>query len=267
MVEHDSQELRTAPVAHLELEQADDYSQYLLHSRADILAVLRTVIQKNALITVHFNQGKFFFLTSMVSLEPDKAEFIVDAGSNDEINAKALRADKLIFTTTVEKVKIQFSVDRLTPTQSQGHPAFVAAIPNELLRLQRREFFRISTPVTNPARLCTTIGNTERGTLTVDMPLLDISGGGLGLMVTPDQARLLEKGERLENCRIMLPNEGLLVASLCVRNMFEVTTRNGAHHVRVGCEFVDLPSSRTTVVQRYITRIERERKARLSGLS
>ena len=267
MAEHDPPGLQPVPVAHFELDQADDYSQYLLYSKAEILAVLRTLLQKGALITVHFDQGKSFFLTSMISLKPDSTEFVIDVGSDEEMNAKALKAGKLILTAVVDKVKIQFSLDRLGTTESQGRPAFIGSVPDKLLRLQRREFFRLSTPIANPVRLCTMIGNTAHGSLAIDLPLLDISGGGVGLMVTLDQAKLLEKGDTLDNCKIVLPSEGLLVATLCVRNMFDVTTRGGSRYVRVGCEFLDLPAARGTVVQRYITRIERERKARLSGLT
>ena len=85
-------------------------------------------------------------------------------------------------------------------------------------------------------------------------------------MATPALAEMLPRGMLLKECRITLPEEGVLTANLCVRNKFDVTTRSGARHVRVGCEFVALPGARMSMVQRYITRIERERKARLSGL-
>ena len=84
---------------------------------------------------------------------------------------------------------------------------------------------------------------------------------------TPTLGALLPRGAALNDCKMTLPDEGLLVANLCVRNKFDVTTRGGSHYVRVGCEFVALPGARTSMVQRYITRVERERKARLSGLT
>jgi hypothetical protein len=68
------------------------------------------------------------------------------------------------------------------------------------------------------------------------------------------------------NCKIALPEEGLLITTLRIRNAFDVTTKSGTHYIRVGCEFIDLQGPRLTLIQRYITRIERERKARLSGL-
>lgn len=251
----------------IELEQSDEYSRYLLYSKAEILAVLRTVIQKGALITVHFDHRQSFLLTSMIALDAERQGFVLDLGSDDEMNRKALLAQSLILTTIVDKVKVQFRVDTLSATQHEGRPAFFARFPDALLRLQRREYFRLATPVATPVKMISTLRRTDGSALSLEAPLLDISGGGIGLMVTPDVANLLSQQETLPESRIALPDEGLLIATLHVRNMFDVTTRNGLNYMRVGCEFVDLPSPRLAMVQRYITRVERERKARLSGLA
>ncbi|MDR0380199.1 MAG: flagellar brake protein [Candidatus Accumulibacter sp.] len=248
-----------------EIESGDSkYNRYFLYSRTEILAILRSIIQKGTLITVHFGHARSFILTSMIDMLPGNAEFIFDPGSDETMNARIISADKLIFTTRVDKVHIQFSTKGARQTTYQGRAAFVGAVPDKLLRLQRREFFRLSTPVVNPIRLRMTPGPNER---VVDIPVLDISGGGVGLIFPVDLAGLLEKGRIFENCGITLPGEGLLVVRLCVRNMFDVTNRGGLRYVRVGCEFVDLSAASLSSVQRYIIHVERERKARLSGLS
>jgi flagellar brake protein len=256
-----------APSPRFEVERTQDYSQYLLHSRSEILAVLRSLIQKRAMISVYFDEGRAFFLTTLIALASENRELVFDIGSNEENNLKALQAKKLIFTALVDKVKIQFSLDRLATTESDGRPAFLGALPETLLRLQRREFFRLGTPVINPLKLKATLRRADDSAFLIDLPLVDISGGGIGLMATPEQAILFERGTRLEDARIMLPEEGILVTTLWVRNRFEVTARNGTPYVRIGCEYLDIPPGRLTMVQRYITRVERERKARLSGLA
>ena len=48
-----------------ELEHADDYSQYLLHSKSEILSVLRSLVQKGAMVTAYFDRGNSFLLTSL----------------------------------------------------------------------------------------------------------------------------------------------------------------------------------------------------------
>jgi len=262
-VQPDSQE--SPPL--FELEQADDYSQYLLYSRSEILAVLRTLIQKGSMITVHFDQGRSFLLTSMIALTGDNREMVLDVGSNEEMNRRALQAKKLIFTTLIDKVKIQFSLTKLTSMQHDGRLVFVGAVPERLLRLQRREFFRLSTPIANPIRINASLKRPDGSALPMELPLLDISGGGVGLMVALDLSTLFERGDTLYDCKMMLPEEGLLVVTLTVRNQFDVTTRSGSRYVRVGCEFANMSAAKLTVVQRYITRVERERKARLNGFA
>ena len=247
-----------------EFELTDSHSQYFLYSRAEIAAVLRSIIQKGVLATVHFDEGRAFFLTPIIGLLPDNAEFLFDVSGSESMNTRVLKAGQLVFTAVVDKVKIQFDLEHPRRVEYQGRSAFAGDLPKRLLRLQRREFFRLSTPVLNPIRMCVTL---EPDGQVLDVPLLDISGGGVGLMLSLELAKLLSQGQKLENCDITLPGEGLLVANLCVRNLFDVTTRSGMRYVRVGCEFVGMSSAKLTSVQRYIIHVERERKAILNGLA
>ncbi len=256
-----------ASAAPFEIERADKYSRYLLHARTEILAVLRSLIQKAALITVHFDQGKSFLLTSMLTLSDDGESYLLDLGADEEMNRKALLAKKLILTALVDKVKIQFHVDSLSLGRFEGSQAFVGKCPAVLLRLQRREFFRLPSPLASPVTMSTVIQRLDGSAMNIELPVFDISGGGVGLMASDDIARLLPCGKRLTNCRIKLSNEELLVVDLVVRNTFDATTRNGHRFIRTGCEFIDIPAARLNMLQRYIIRIERERKARASGLN
>ena len=57
-----------------------------------------------------------------------------------------------------------------------------------------------------------------------------------------------------------------MTGTIVVRSVFESVTRTGVKSKRAGCEFVKLPGSMLTLIQRYIIKVERERKARESGL-
>lgn len=252
--------------ADLELEQGDVYSKYLLYSKTEILFLLRSVMQKGSLITVYFDQGKSFLLTALVAVNADNGQVLFDMGSDAEMNERALKAERLLFTTSLDKVKVQFSLKSLQKTDFGGRPAFRGAFPETVLRLQRREYYRLTTPVANPIR-CQLNGTREDGSgFSASPALLDISGGGVGLMLEPERADDFKVDARFSDCRISLPEEGALVCNLVVRNAFAVTTKSGNHYLRVGCEYVDLPGTRLTMIQRYITRVERERKARMSGM-
>jgi len=248
-----------------ELMSTDEFSQYLLKSKGEMFAVFRGMVEHVSQITMFFNEGRDMVLTDMIAYGDNG--IYLDLGASEEMNRKALEADKLFCVTLLDKVKVQFILRSLRRVEHKGGPAFLAPLPDSVLRLQRREYFRLSTPIAKPVKFVATIKRVDGSTLVAEASLLDISGGGVGLMATPSLAALLPSGMALNECKMTLPDEGLLVANLCVRNKFDVTTRGGARYVRVGCEFVALPGARTSMVQRYITRIERERKARLSGMA
>lgn len=254
-----------SPQIRFELMQADDYSKYLLHSKKEILLILRAMRDKGALITVYFNQGNDFLLTSLLHVAADGSSMLLDPGSNAEMNRKALESKKLMFIATHEKVKIQFGIPHLVQTEYEGREAFRAAVPDELLRLQRREFFRLTAPIAHPL-LCTIPVKLADGTnTTIETTVMDISGGGLAVMAPPEGIEF-ETDHLFENCRIELPEVGMVQATLRVRSVFEFTLRSGAKIKRSGCQFVDLPGHMMTLIQRYIIRVERERKARETGM-
>ncbi|MES2127609.1 MAG: flagellar brake protein, partial [Pseudomonadota bacterium] len=70
-----------------------------------------------------------------------------------------------------------------------------------------------------------------------------------------------------ENCRIELPEIGTVTTTLQIRNSLDMTLLNSKTNRRLGCEFVNISRGNLANVQRYITKLERERNARIAGLS
>ncbi len=114
MSENQAAQVHEEAPTRLELEQGDIYSKYLLYSKSEILFVLRAVLQKGSMITVYFDRGQSFLLTSLIAIDTDRSALIFDLGSDNEMNERALKADRLLFTTSLDKVKIQFSLKRLS---------------------------------------------------------------------------------------------------------------------------------------------------------
>ena len=130
-----------------------------------------------------------------------------------------------------------------------------------MLRLQRREFFRIDTPRINPLRCKLVKHHGETESEVFDFPLLDISGGGLCLSGPVEAAAHFSLGELFTDCRLEIPDESVISVNLRVREISRLETANGQMQLRLGCEYVNLPSARQNLIERYITRLERARKA------
>jgi c-di-GMP-binding flagellar brake protein YcgR len=240
-----------------------EYSQFMLRTQAEILMILRGLCERVAQMTVFFNAGRDMLLTTFAAVENDHV--VLDYGPSNEMNRKALEAEKHFCVTTLDKVRIQFILRRFDQVEHDGRTAFRCALPDEVLRLQRREFYRLLTPIIRPLKCLIPIPLPDGSKYLHEAGVFDISGGGVGLS-TPPREIPFTTDSLFPDCRIELPETGTITGALKVRSLFEIVLRSGTRVQRAGCEFVDLPNPMMTLIQRYIIKVERERKARESGL-
>lgn len=241
-----------------------EYSEYMLRTRNEVLLVLRGLYDRVAQITVYFNEGKDMLLTTVAAVRDD--HLVLDYGPSSEMNRRALEAEKHFCVTTLDRVRIQFILRAFGKIEHEGRPAFRAALPEEVLRLQRREYYRLATPIARPLKCLVPIPLADGGLHLHEAHVFDISGGGIA-MSAPAAGIPFEIDMEFANCRIELPEVGFITGTLKVKSLFEVALRSGARIKRAGCEFVKLPGPMLTLIQRYIIKVERERKARESGMA
>jgi flagellar brake protein len=247
-----------------ELLQADDYSQYVLRDHREICQVLRGLIDKRAMVTAYLDGSSQSFLTTALGLSPDETSLILDASNDEAMNLRAQESQQLICITQLDSVKIQFSVADIQRHPFQGHLALRAPVPEILLRLQRREYYRLSAPAAHALTCTLPIADPAGIVTSYQARIVDISGGGVAVMVPP-KGVAFEPEMAFPGCRILLPEAGPLHATLQVRNIFRLTNRQGITMLRAGCQFVDLPEAMNTLINRYILKVERSRGGRWRG--
>jgi c-di-GMP-binding flagellar brake protein YcgR len=247
----------------VQLLQTDEFSQYLLHSKGEMLPIFRRLAEHASQITMIFNEGRDIVLTSVMESGP--SGLILEYGADAAMNRKALLASKLFCDTQLDKVKIQFIVSGLTSVDYKGRPAFRAALPESLLRLQRRESYRLVLPVLQRLKCKIHFPSVEGKDHVIEADVADISGGGVCLVGIPSSLPF-ELDMEFPKSHIELPEVGLVTATLRLRNIKEVTSHTGGRRQIIGCQFVGLLGPTETLIQRFIMKIERERKVRESGL-
>lgn len=234
----------------------NEFSDYLLRNPVEIQGILQTLTSHKAALMVFLENGPEMFASNLLQVTPDK--LVIDSAI-PAVRPLVLAAKSLLCITTMpDKVRVQFPLTRTHETSFNGLPAFVASLPTTLLRLQRREYFRLTTPVTHPLR-CAFAPAVKMPA--IEITIVDISSGGIALALTEGGPTLIQD-TLYPNCRIELPEIGSVIASIKIRSLFDITLRNGSRVRRAGCEFVNLPAGATSTIQRYILKAERERKAR-----
>lgn len=239
-----------------ELSAIEEQEKYLLYSRTAIINVLHDLSKRPDIITAYFNGGKEYLLTAVLTVLPERELVVLDYGADEKQNLRMLAADRIVCVTKHDNISIKFSCEELQRAKFQDRQAFAARLPDTLFRLQRREFFRVSTPVFNPLKC--RIPDVERGEL--ELTIVDISVGGIGLL-DPYFRVTQEIGTILRECSVDLAEFGLLHCDLQIRNSFMQAQNDGGKVRRVGCAFTNLTLDRNALLQRYIHRVQIEQKA------
>ncbi|MEW5893848.1 MAG: flagellar regulator YcgR PilZN domain-containing protein [Pseudomonadota bacterium] len=234
----------------------EDLGRYTLRDAVEIERILRKMLTDKTIVTIHAGGGEDFLLTTLVGINPNTGFIYFDRGPDERINELLLASEKSTVTAMLNQVRIQFSVGRFERAKYSGEIVLKTKLPATLLRVQRREFYRLATPLTDPVKCWI---NLPSGTLKV--VVTDISVGGIGVLYPPSGIRLVA-GEIHHGCRLALPDAAEAVVSLKVCSTYKETMKNGLITLRAGCQFVNLPAPVETAIQRYILKIERERKAR-----
>lgn len=246
------------PTDPIELARQEKDKNFRIHTEADILAILRDIMQRNTLVTVYFDQGNKFILTSILAIDSKNDEMIVDYGIDEKLNQKALSAKRITFVTSQNRIKVEFTCDNIKKILFEGNHAFMTNLPDSLVRMQRRNFFRVATPTVHPLK-CAIPLPIDYESDTAEVTLLDISCGGIAV-IDHHPSVSFDPGTTFENCQISLPNVGIIITSIQVKNTYEITLRNGLACKRAGCEFIRLTAPMFAMIQRYIVKLEQMQK-------
>ena len=242
----------------------EDWHDFEIHSRKEIVALLRGIRDKKQLIRMLIHGESDIAVTAILNVAPDDDSVILDCSNDQEQNLRILAATGIGFETALDKIRILFTSEQVEECEFEHRPALKIALPGTLIRLQRREFYRMVTPVSNPVRVIIPLPDELGGGMST-FPLADISCGGIAIL---DQKFILGNtiGHSYSTCRIDLPDVGIVMTTLQIRNCLDLTLLNNKTSRRLGCQFSDIPPPMLNHVQRYITKLEREHNAHVAGL-
>src|SRR5690606_25616808 len=135
-------------------EDQEDLNPFRINSRREILSLLRTISERKQLVRLVLDSGVDTVVTSILDVDEDEGTMLLDCARTATLNDRVLSAKKLSFETMLDNIRILFSSADAHRCEYEDLPAFSVPLPAHLIRLQRREFYRVPTPVTTPV-LCT----------------------------------------------------------------------------------------------------------------
>lgn len=237
-------------------------SAFAIHNRLDIMRKLNTIWQQGCLITVSFNTPTLSFLTAITDIDSKQHTFSLDIAPKDYLTQQLLAASEVHFSTNVAGIQVRFTQTQISTRQSKGKDVISVPLPSTLYWLEKRLFYRIKSPISNPANCNMEVRfNSDTAGLSrnFNFKLYDMSISGIALMYEPnDKIHFLRPNSTFDNCHITLPEIGDFYATLEIRNQRPLNINNPDKTQLVGAQFISPSHATEAKTQRYMQWIERE---------
>ena len=89
--------------------ELEDDDRFAVTQTAEIVFVLKKIMQNTQMVSAYINGSTDFALTSLLDVIPETAEVILDISSDAAANKRLLAAKKVLLVTSHDRVKIKFA--------------------------------------------------------------------------------------------------------------------------------------------------------------
>ena len=253
-----------------ELIGIPDNSRYLVESPLEISSILGGVMAARSPVSAYCDSAGTPLLTTLIDVNHAARRLVLDCGPGRWINEQALGTgrhvtERLVCVTSLNRVRIQFAGAAPSLTRRQGRDALMLPWPRQLLRLQRREYYRLSTPAADPLEC--TLRPLSRLAPQQDhvLQIADISAGGFCAHCT-EVLSGVEPAAR-HQVMITLPAGDVLRIAAELRDTFEFTLSSGQMLRRHGWKFLGLQQRERMLIERHVIQQQRLRNSGRRQLS
>jgi c-di-GMP-binding flagellar brake protein YcgR len=240
---------------------SDIHPSFAQHHPLQIAVCLRKLVCGQDFVTVE--SGGRQIVTQILDVDSRNARFIFDAGSveanNQAVNQAVPRAQQLVFRSLPGGIRTEFTTQPARQIVFEGRPASEAPFPPVLYSVQRREYFRVQTPVLAP--YIASGPYTDGGSFRVE--LQDLSLGGVALRTADARFGSLDTGCVLRDVTLQLGAFGTLRLDLEIVSPRQSATPKGDRRFVMGGRFVTVPGPAERMLQRAVAQLETRRQTLL----
>jgi c-di-GMP-binding flagellar brake protein YcgR len=243
------------------MEQVTDSSfeeQYIVHNAKEITQILTDLSKRNEMLKVSFNDNRDVCLTTIIAVDIKSHAVHLDIGIDDAFNSRLLASHHVVFSKD-DGIKIKWVSAHVSLVTLKDGKAIKIALPQKLLRLQRREFFRLTTPIVNPVPCQIPIAEAVSSDVerVLEFTLIDVSLGGIGIIVFGSLDETLVVGANFDQCKISFPDVGVTNLTLEVRHITVIPTQDNAIKHHIGLQYINPSRGNEGLINRYTHNLER----------
>ncbi len=129
---------------------ANDKSPYWLHSKVDIAYTLNALHRSRTMMTGRMEPAGVSFVTVILEVNADKSYLLLDAPSDEKHREQIGKGGGLSLQSSLDGARVEFRSEQGELIELDGVPAIRLKLPQRILKVQRRAYFRASIPLRPP---------------------------------------------------------------------------------------------------------------------
>lgn len=237
-------------------------SEYLIRNSKQIKSHLKTLLTEKCLISATFGAAeKDTFLTALMKIDDKQKTMIIDCGPKEYLNQRLLSSPIIKLSAKYQGIKVLFEGRKIKKSGSSQQPSFTIPIPSSIYWFQRRQFYRVRSPLSKNSFCIISFFNVEAEDVTLKLQLYDISATGISFINDSEEyPDLFKYSSGFTHCKLILENEEEHPIAFEVRHNTPLNLHKPKVGTRVGCSIIDKASSLESLIIRYMQSVEREVK-------
>ena len=192
-------------------------SAFLIRSPEKIISKLSILLKNKCLLTAYFGDNDDSFITTILDINIKNNLLIFYHSPKQDSIEQLLNSPIITFKTEYLGIKIAFDAIKMAKIQHQGVSVFAIPIPESLLWIEARDFYRVKSPISKSSYCRLELKDQEP----VNLKLYDISLAGFSVLnASSEISALMIPDTHFEQCKIILADTGEGTISFEIRSKY-----------------------------------------------
>jgi c-di-GMP-binding flagellar brake protein YcgR len=232
-------------------------SAFLIRNPEKIISKLSILLRNKCLLTAYYGDNDASFITTILEINIKNNLLIFYHSPKQDAIGQLLDSSIITFKTEYLGIKVAFDAIKIAKTQHQGVSVFAIPIPESILWIEARDFYRVKSPISRSSYCLLALKDQEP----INLKLYDISLAGFSVLnASSEVSALMIPDTHFEQCKLILADTGEDTVSFQIRSKYIINPENSDRIEKIGCKFTRIMPAFENTVQRYMQQIERENR-------
>ncbi|MDD1613221.1 MAG: flagellar brake protein, partial [Methylococcaceae bacterium] len=209
-------------------------SAFLIRNPEKIISKLLILLKNKCLLTAYYGDNDDSFITTILDIYIKNNLLIFYHSPKQDAIEQLLDSSIITFKTEYLGIKVAFDAIKIAKIQHQGVSVFAIPIPESILWIEARDFYRVKSPISKFSYCRLTLKDQEP----INLKLYDISLAGFSVLnASSEVSALMIPDTHFEQCKLILADTGEDTISFEVRSKYIINPENSDRIEKIGCKF------------------------------